>query len=163
MSMLLLPVDSQVREKHWTQKKCHILQADKSNTMSDPIGSREMVVIPLLHLKLVLMKQFVKALNAVGRCFQYVVFSFSALCFEKIKSGVFDGSQILHTFACGCELTGRQKKKSALLSFKTATQNFLGSRKEDNYEILVIRMLLDFCVLECNMSVKLHFLFNHLD
>ena len=43
-------------------------------------------------------------------------------------------------------------------------QNFLGNRKADNYKLVVnIMLLLAFCDLGCNMSIKLHFLNSHLD
>ena len=41
--------------------------------------------------------------------------------------------------------------------------NFLGNKKADNYETLVANMLSAFWDLGCNMSVKLHYLYSHLD
>lgn len=42
-------------------------------------------------------------------------------------------------------------------------ENFLGNKKAENYETLVATMLSAFHDLGCNMSVKLHFLYSHLD
>ena len=42
-------------------------------------------------------------------------------------------------------------------------KNFLGNKKADNYEVLVSSMLVAFRNLGCNMSIKVHFLYNHLD
>ena len=41
-----------------------------------------------------LMKQFVKALDTDGECFQHIFSVFPGLSFEKIKAGVFDRPQI---------------------------------------------------------------------
>ena len=40
------------------------------------------------------MKQFVKALNEEGQCFQYIMSQFPQLYDAKIKEGIFDGPQI---------------------------------------------------------------------
>ena len=41
------------------------------------------------HVKLNLMKQFVKALSIDSECFQYIVSTFAALFFERIKTSAF--------------------------------------------------------------------------
>ena len=40
------------------------------------------------------MKQFVKALDKKGECFQYICRFFPKLSSEKVRAGIFDGSQI---------------------------------------------------------------------
>ena len=40
------------------------------------------------------MKQFVKALDKDGNCFNYIAKTFSGLSIEKLKAGIFDGPQI---------------------------------------------------------------------
>ena len=40
------------------------------------------------------MKQFVKALSTDGDCLNYIILTFPGLSIEKIKVGVFNGSQI---------------------------------------------------------------------
>ncbi|GBL90739.1 hypothetical protein AVEN_219389-1 [Araneus ventricosus] len=54
---------------------------------------KEIINIPPLHLKLGLMKQFVKGLSVDGECFQYVVSFLPALSF-KIKTRLFNRPQI---------------------------------------------------------------------
>ena len=159
--------DSRAREKHWIQKEWPIretLEAGMPNIVNDPIVSREKIIFPPLHIKLGLMKQFVKALSTDGECFQHIVSAFPALSFEKIKAGVFDGPQI-RALVRDEEFVRKMndKEKTAWLSFVAVIQNFLGNKKADNYEFLVTRMLLAFRDLGCNMSVKLHFLNSHLD
>jgi len=52
------------------------------------------ILIPPLYIKLGLMKQFVKALDKTGECFQYLQSKFPKLSEAKLKEGVFDGPQI---------------------------------------------------------------------
>lgn len=159
--------DSRDREKHWIQKDWpirEVLTAGMPNIVHDPIVNRDKIVFPPLHIKLGLMKQFVKALNTNGKCFQYLIYAFPKLSYDKIKAGVFDGPQI--------RLLVRDKKfvevmnnqeKVAWLSFVAVIQNFLGNTKAENYQVLVATMLSAFRDLGCNMSIKLHFLHAHLD
>ena len=46
------------------------------------------------HIKLGLMKQFVKALNKDSTCFSYLCSVYPVLSSEKLKAGIFDGPQI---------------------------------------------------------------------
>src|SRR5271157_3262858 len=154
--------DSRARDKHWNQKVWPMretLAAGMPNILHDPIISRDKIIFPPLHIKLRLMKQFVKALNTDGECFQYIVSAFPALSFEKIKAGVFDGPQIralVHDE--GFVMKMSDKEKAAWVSFVDVIKNFLGNKKADNYEVLVNEMLLVFCDLGCDMSIKVHFL-----
>ena len=52
------------------------------------------VVLPPLHIKLGLMKQFVKALNKEDMCFKYIQKKFPYMSAKKVKEGVFVGPQI---------------------------------------------------------------------
>lgn len=133
-------------------------------SLADPIVSRDKIVFPPLHLKLGIMKQFVKALDTDGAYFQHIISAFPRLSLEKISAGIFDGPQIRNLvrdkeFATKMNV----KEKAAWLSFVEVMHNFLGNRKADNYELLVSNMLQAFRDLQCNMSIKLHFLFSHLN
>ena len=89
--------DSQDHENHWTQKewpKGDTLKAGIPNVIHEPIVSRGKIICPPLHIKLGLMKQFVKALHLDCECFQHILRTFPGLFYEKIKAGVFDGPQI---------------------------------------------------------------------
>lgn len=57
--------------------------------------SWEKIVSPPFHVKLLLlMKQFVKALNVEGDFFQLICKTFPGLSYDKIKIGVFDVTQM---------------------------------------------------------------------
>jgi len=66
----------------------------ESNIVKEPLIEKNRIVFPPLHLKLGLMKQFVKTLDKEGECFQYIYRFFPKLSSEKVRSGIFDGSQI---------------------------------------------------------------------
>ena len=51
-------------------------------------------MLPPLHIKLGLMKQFVKALDKNRGYFKYLCRFFPGLSLEKLNAGIFDGQQI---------------------------------------------------------------------
>jgi hypothetical protein len=57
-----------------------------------------MILSPPLHIKLSLMKNFVKAIDQNGPAFKYLGEKFSRLSEAKIKEGVFVGPQIRELF-----------------------------------------------------------------
>ena len=72
-----------------------------SNCNQDPKMSgnislvyRENILLPPLHTRLGMTKQFVKALDRNSSCFQYLCTRFSSLSHAKIREGIFDGPQI---------------------------------------------------------------------
>ena len=53
--------------------------------------------------------------------------------------------------------------KAAWRSFRFVVGNFLGNHKSPDYREIVQPMLENFHRLDCNMNIKLHFLFSHID
>ena len=47
--------------------------------------------------------------------------------------------------------------------FVQVVMNFLGNTKVENYEDLVANILVAFKNLGCNMSIKMHYLYSHMD
>ena len=110
------------------------------------------------------MKQFVKALNKDGDCFKYICRQFPGLSIEKTKGGIFDGPQI-RTLMRDSDFTNHMNtvELNAWVSFTDVVTNLLGNHKADNYKQLVRNMLTAYEKLGANMSIKVHFLFSHLD
>ena len=54
-------------------------------------------------------------------------------------------------------------EKRAWLSFVQVVENFLGNKKSENFGEIVHEMLTSYQLLGCNMSIKVHFLFSHLE
>ena len=89
--------DSRAKQQHWI-KKCwptrNALKVGEENIIRKPLVEREKIMMPPLHIKLGLKKQFVKALDKNGGCFKYLCRFFPGLSLEKLKVGIFDGPQI---------------------------------------------------------------------
>jgi len=89
--------DSRARDQHWERKDWPLraqIKVGEKNVVSSPLVPKEKIIFPPLHIKLGLMKQFVKALDKDGRCFNYICKMFPGLSSEKLKQGVFDGPDI---------------------------------------------------------------------
>ena len=89
--------DSRAKDKHWNQRTWLVrasMTVGEKNVINEPLADREKIIFPPLHIKLGLMKQFVKALDKEGGCFQYICSAFPGLGYEKVKAGVFDGPHI---------------------------------------------------------------------
>ncbi|MGH0121420.1 UNVERIFIED_CONTAM: hypothetical protein FKN15_019855 [Acipenser sinensis] len=94
--------------------------------------------MPPLHIKLGLMKQFVRALDKESAAFKYLQDFCPKLSEAKVKAGVSVGPQIKKILACNefpKKLTS--KEKAAWNSFVAVVQGFLGNHKAENYVELV--------------------------
>ena len=89
--------DSRAKQDHWIKRKWpsrEVFVLGEKNIKNVPLVNREKVLSPPLHIKLGLMKQFVKALDKEGEYFKYLCTKYPWLTYEKIKAGIFDGPQI---------------------------------------------------------------------
>lgn len=159
--------DSRARNKHWTQKNWPVrktLKVGEKNVINQPLVDKEKIIFPPLHIKLGIMKQFVRALDVEGNCFKYISEKLPRLTHEKIKAGVFNGPEIrtlMNDPHFGSSMNDIEK--DAWQSFVDIVKNFLGNKRAENYKDIVETLLKHFHRLGCNMSIKLHFLHNHLD
>lgn len=152
---------SHYKRKEWPRRNWTI---GKENVLYPQLVDPKDILLPPLHIKLGLMKNFVKALDRDGQAFEYLRRIFPRMSHSKIKEGVFDGPQIrkvmkdknFESHLTECEL-------AAWHSFIKVVDGFLGNHKADNYEELVNNLLTSFKNMGCHMSLKIHFLFSHLD
>jgi hypothetical protein len=88
------------------------------------------VLLPPLHINLGVMKQFVKALDKSGSCFQYLGRKFAALSEAKVKEGMFGGPQIRQLMK-DIAFTGNMSdiELQAWNAFKDVVNKFLGNAK----------------------------------
>ena len=124
---------------------------------------RDSILLPPLHIKLGLIKQFVKALDKNGDCFRYIRSRFSGTSYEKVRAGIFDGPQIrtiIKDPAFVLHIT--VVESAAWCSYVSVVKEFLGKTKADCYQDIVKQMLTNFQALGAKMSIKSHYLFNHL-
>ncbi|GFN83230.1 LOW QUALITY PROTEIN: hypothetical protein PoB_000973600 [Plakobranchus ocellatus] len=110
------------------------------------------------------MKNFVKALNKDGQAFLYLRQKFPTLSDAKVKEGIFIGPQIKAMLKDEVFLTKMTPVESeAWNAFKTICENVLGNMKDPNYKELVSNLLSSYQQIGARMSLKIHFLHNHLD
>lgn len=134
------------------------------NVISQQLVPSEKVYLPPLHIKLGLMKNFVKAMDRNGHGFQYLKDKFPRISEAKIKEGIFVGPQIRKVMNDPAfDGTLNEVETAAWQSFKKVVRNFLGNHKADNYREHIAELLQNYRILGCNMSLKIHFLESHLD
>ena len=99
------------------------------------------------------MRQFVTSLGNESNIIPYVKLKFPRKTEAKIKAGIFEGPQIRDLMKDSNFTTVmNETEKSAWLSFKCVTENFLGNKKAENYEELVDTMLANFKTLGSKIS-----------
>lgn len=161
--------DSRDRTHHYVKKEWPLREelaiCRAKNVINKPLVDRGRILFPPLHIKLGLIKQFTKALDKDGRCFQFLCKTFPNLSTEKLKAGIFDGPQIrkLIKNSPTFEETMNPVEQQAWNCFVQVVMNFLGNTKAENYKDLVANMLVAFRNLGCNMSIKMHYLYSHMD
>ena len=83
-------------KKEW-EKRSNFIPGSKNIRHTPLIEPSKYLLLPL-HIKLGLMKQFVKALDKEQDCFRYLQEKFSTISDAKLKEGIFDGPQIRRLF-----------------------------------------------------------------
>ncbi|KAI6653849.1 hypothetical protein LOD99_3351 [Oopsacas minuta] len=89
--------DSRDRNQHWIREKWpprECLKVGNKNVINNPLVHTNKIILPPLHKKLGLMKQFIKALDKDRYCFKYIRNYFPEISEEKKKAGIFEGPQI---------------------------------------------------------------------
>ena len=164
--------DSRADDQHWQRKDWPVreeLVVGEDNVINEPLVDRDSILLPPLHIKLGLMKQFVKALEKNGDCFRYIRSRFPGTSYEKVRAGIFrklelevrpqiqalirDPAFVLHMTVV---------KSAACCSYVSAVKEFLGKPKADCYQDIVKQMLTNFQALRARMSIKILHLFSHL-
>ena len=74
------------------------LKDGEKNVQHPALAEWHKILLPPLHIKLGLMKNFVKAMDQTGSAFKYLVEKFPRLCEAKIKEWVFVDPQIRKLF-----------------------------------------------------------------
>ena len=88
------------------------------------------ILLPPLQSKVGLIKQFTKALDKHGKCFEYMCVVFPSLTEEKLKAGIFDVPQIRQLINNkGFENSKTDVKRTAWNAFVDVVRNFFGNTK----------------------------------
>ena len=160
--------DAQHRELHYKDTQWP-MRTDFSigthNVQKPALVSREKILMPSLHLKLGLIKQFIKTLvKRNEKAYECLKSIFSKKSESKIKEGIFDGQEIRRlrknkTFP----KVLKNEERRAYNAFCDVCDNVLGNKKVTNYKKIVKEMLHSYKDIGCLMSVKLHYFESHLD
>ena len=120
------------RSNHWIKRDWLLrksLTPGFRNILHLALVDRSNVIFPPLHIKLGLIKQFVKALNKEGSCLKYIQKKFPNLSAEKVKEGVFVGPQIRKLTKDPQFVSTMTDVEKAWLSFGEVVSNFLATLK----------------------------------
>lgn len=132
----------------------------------EPLIEAAYIIIPPLHVKLGLIKNFLKALYRTNPdILEYLTEFFKTqLSAAKVKEGGLNGKQLEKLFK-NTEFIGKLSplEKRAFKGIRKVSENFLGNKRADNYKEIVAEMLAAFKELRVHMSLKIHFLYNHLN
>ncbi|GBN53411.1 hypothetical protein AVEN_132505-1 [Araneus ventricosus] len=128
--------DSRDRKKHYIKKvwpKRQFLIPGVKNEENEPLVVSEKILLPPLHIKFGLMKNFIKAMDCAGSGFQYLPLKFPKVSETKIKEGIFVGPQfrqLMKDPVLESKLTKREV--AAWTSFEELEKSFFGNYKAEN-------------------------------
>lgn len=159
--------DSRADELHYSTKnwpKRNSFVPGKENIEEIPMVDPEKVILPPLHIKLGLFKQFVKKLDHNGKGFKFLREKFPSLSEVKVKGGVFVGPQIRKLMKdSSFDVALKVIERKAWTCFKDVVNGFLGNVKSDRYKMLIAKLFTAYKNMGCRMSLKMHLLHSHLD
>jgi hypothetical protein len=116
--------------------------------MSKRLFDPKKILLPPLHIKLGMVKQFVKALPKTGNCFKDLCKKFPHLSKAKLKERIFVGPDIRKLmFGEDFLLTMTEGGREAWIAFRSVVTKFLGNNKDPDYITIVANMLEKFKVL----------------
>ncbi|KAF2345184.1 hypothetical protein FHG87_024061 [Trinorchestia longiramus] len=111
------------------------LKPGSHNVVSHPLVEPSKILLPALHIKLGLMKNFVKTLDREGGGFAFLHQKFQRKSMEKMKAGIFDGSQIRERIKdTSFDDALNPAELSAWLSLRSVLPNFLGNHRSTQYQ-----------------------------
>jgi len=154
--------DAHYNVKDWPSRQQYL--PGQKNVNNIPLVDSSKILLPPLHIKLGLMKNFVKALDKTEPAFKYLCDKFPQLSIAKVSEGIFVGPDIKKLLKDErFDEILDNTAKIAWLAFKSVVSNFLGNHKSSNYVQVVNNLLQCYKEMGCNMSLKIHFLHSHLD
>ncbi|UYV61962.1 hypothetical protein LAZ67_1007178 [Cordylochernes scorpioides] len=133
--------DSRDRKRHYIKKgwsNREIFTPGHNNIVNPPLIDSENIYLPALHIKLGLMKTFVKAMDRNASGFAYLKQKYSSISDAKIKESIFVGPQIREFLQDGnFQNSLNEVEAAAWNSFRNVCKNFLGSVKAENYRDMI--------------------------
>lgn len=173
---------NQYSQKEWPARN-HI-EPGKENIAHPPLVEMEKILMPPLHIKLGIVKNFIKCLNRNSESFAHVKAIFPRLSDAKVKEGNYFTSNCRYRYSSifnvfAGVLNGPDIRKLirstsfedcldpnqqiAWDSLKAVIEGVLGKNRVEHYAVLVDDMLTAYENMGVHMSLKIHFLNSHLD
>lgn len=126
-----------------------------------PLVEGNQVLLPPFHIKLGMMKDFVKER---GPRLPIRTPQVPTNQPWKLKEGMFSGPQIQQLLSdTSFEERLNSRENSSWLAFKAVARSFLGNEKSDDYDEIIKDIVRKYNSLSCNMNLKLHIVDSHLD
>ena len=124
----------------------------------NPLVDMNKVLLPPLHIKFGLMKNFVKALHKNGAAFQQLSTVLPGLSAAKLKEGIFIGPQIREVLKdTDFQELLNLKELRAWEAFKSVYSDFLGNTRVADHQACIEKLLKSYEDMGCRMSLKIHF------
>ena len=143
--------------KDWPPRVTYI--PGNANIKEVPLVDPKNVLMPPLHIKLGLMKNFVKQLGkSKSKGFAFLCNKFPNISEAKLKEGIFVGPQIREVLKdpkFEKELTSIELR--AWKAFRWLCANFLGNKRSSSLRMKVENLLEAYKEMGCRMSLKIHF------
>ena len=159
--------DSRDDANHYVRREWPMrdeLKPGAPNVKNESLVPVSKILLPPLHIKLGLIKQYVKALDHKGNTFQRICSMFPKLTEAKLKGGIFIGPQVSQMLASQELQAGMiAVERRAWIAFQKVVTGFLGNNKDDDFRDLIEELLQSYKDLGCRMSIKLHYLTSHLE
>ena len=160
-------LDSRAVSPHYKQKDLgsrSTFVSGEHSLKENPLVDMNKVLLPPLHIKLGLMKNFVKALHKNGAAFQHLSTVFPGLRAAKLKEGIFVEPQFREVLKdTNFEELLNLKELKAWEAFKSVCRGFLGNTRVPDYQACIEKYLKSYEDMGCRMSLKIHFLHSHLN
>ena len=155
-------VSQHYKQKDWGSRSTFV--PGEHSLKENPLVDMNKVLLPPLHIKLGLMKNFVKALHKNGAAFQHLSAVFPGLSAAKLKEGIFVGPQIREVLKdTDFDELLNLKELRAWEAFKSVCSGFLGNTRVPDYQACIEKLLKSYEDMGCRMSLKIHFLHSHLN
>ena len=118
--------DVHFQRKTWPNRKEPII--GEKNIENEPLVDKSKILLPPLHIKIGLMKQFVKSLDKEGDTFKYLKAMFPNISDKKLEEGVFVGPQIRKAIKSDIKDV-MTEEEGAWDAFVDVCGNFLGKKE----------------------------------
>ena len=102
----------------------------------EPLVNPQDVYLPNLHIKIVVMKNFVKAHDREGHAFAYLRNKFPKLSEAKVRKKIFI-DPLIRQFIHDAEFHRTLSFGAAWNTFKSVCTNFIGIHKVENYREII--------------------------